>query len=382
MQVTAGQPHRSCPAAVHPEPSKAIVRHPAGRSVGGTDNPVKRNRFSIGRGETGKESVIASEQVRTAIHVSPGAALAGLEGMFAVLALMFGVAPPVSGGDRVGDCLVGVGFLLLSLLTLTTSVAHRSPLWQDVSILGAGVLAAAFTANSISPQRQTLSAMILVSLGALAGYARRGWRLAALLTWLLVWYLAALTLHELLPGSLYFVFAAVTVLGVSAVISTLSDQVEYLAQYDTLTGALSRSGLSVAAESVAAVSRRSRTPVTVAIIDLDAFKVFNDRHGHLAGDRLLADLASAWRAALRRGDLLARFGGDEFVLVLPATDLAGAEVMVKRLRLAHPAAWTVGTSTWAPDEDLFRALHAADQSLYAAKGRPSAAPQPHPLGPV
>ena len=121
------------------------------------------------------------------------------------------------------------------------------------------------------------------------------------------------------------------------------------------------------------------TPITVGIIDLDDFKGFNDAHGHLAGDQLLVDVAAAWQSRVRGGDVLARFGGDEFALVLVGTDLPQAQALAARLRAGHPAPWTVGFAPWADGEDLYVALGRADENLLAAKrskaaGRPPDAP--------
>jgi len=72
--------------------------------------------------------------------------------------------------------------------------------------------------------------------------------------------------------------------------------------------------------------------VTVGIVDLDQFKLFNDTHGHLAGDRLLQDVSTAWQGQLRDSDLAVRFGGDEFALVLVGSQLADAESLELRVR--------------------------------------------------
>ena len=72
------------------------------------------------------------------------------------------------------------------------------------------------------------------------------------------------------------------------------------------------------------------------MLDLDFFKRYNDEHGHLAGDRLLRAAAAAWQATLRTTDVLARWGGEEFALMLPGCDGAGAAVLIERLRGTLP----------------------------------------------
>jgi diguanylate cyclase (GGDEF)-like protein len=105
----------------------------------------------------------------------------------------------------------------------------------------------------------------------------------------------------------------------------------------------------------------------VALLDLDGFKAVNDTYGHMAGDALLAELAAAWQAQIRRGDLLARYGGDEFALIMPDTGAGEAGQVLQRLREAHNAQWSVGLATWDGDTELNQLLHRADHDLYRAK---------------
>ncbi len=137
---------------------------------------------------------------------------------------------------------------------------------------------------------------------------------------------------------------------------------------DPLTGVLNRNGLDVAAAREQARGRRHHHPVTVVAIDLDGFKLVNDQRGHAAGDRLLADITSAWQDALRGEDILARTGGDEFVIVLPDCGPEDAGRVLERLRATHPASWSAGQASWEPDEELGSCLRRADEDLYAAKG--------------
>jgi diguanylate cyclase (GGDEF)-like protein len=110
-------------------------------------------------------------------------------------------------------------------------------------------------------------------------------------------------------------------------------------------------------------------PVCVLLIDLDRFKRYNDRHGHPGGDRLLRESAMAWKTLLRRDDLLARLGGEEFGVVLPDCDLDHAQAIADRLRDAIPDDQTasVGIARWDGSETAGDLVVRADRALYAAK---------------
>lgn len=114
---------------------------------------------------------------------------------------------------------------------------------------------------------------------------------------------------------------------------------------------------------------RDGAPRSVALLDLDRFKQFNDRHGHPAGDRLLADAAAAWAAAVRSSDLLARFGGEEFVLLLSMTGEQEAVGVVEALRSVAPQGqrFSCGIATLDGVGSAAGLLARADAALYAAK---------------
>ncbi len=107
----------------------------------------------------------------------------------------------------------------------------------------------------------------------------------------------------------------------------------------------------------------------VAIADLDHFKVYNDTHGHAAGDRLLRDLAESWQGLVRPDDLLVRWGGEEFAIALPGCSLQRAAEVLERLRLGVPLGESAsfGVAERRPGEPIEVLMARADAALYAAK---------------
>ena len=176
----------------------------------------------------------------------------------------------------------------------------------------------------------------------------------------------------LLAGDLPHMLAAwivltVTVLSLGELLARASRSVRGRLATDVLTGVLNRGGLHDAARRATRRSRRKTEALAVAALDLDGFKAVNDERGHATGDRLLVEASTAWRAALRRDDVLARTGGDEFVLLLPNTSAAEAVTILERVREAYPVAWSVGITDWRPGDTLESCLERADRELYVAK---------------
>jgi diguanylate cyclase (GGDEF)-like protein len=144
------------------------------------------------------------------------------------------------------------------------------------------------------------------------------------------------------------------------------------AAFDDLTGALRRGAGIAAVEREIARARRHKSPLTVVFVDIDGLKVANDRRGHAAGDKLIRALAQALKQGLRDQDLLLRYGGDEFVCVLPDTP---AESGRAKLRAVHAAAakagvrFSVGLAELERSDDVVSLLARADRELYVVKAR-------------
>ena len=142
---------------------------------------------------------------------------------------------------------------------------------------------------------------------------------------------------------------------------------------DPLTGLLNRQGLGALIERRAQVVG-SQAPRSLIALDLDHFKTINDRDGHLAGDRTLAEFGAALNAELRPQDIAFRVGGDEFVVILPNTTTEDADAVARRLRESIKIDWSYGVTEWLPEEDFSTASARADQAMYldkAERGRNS-----------
>lgn len=149
----------------------------------------------------------------------------------------------------------------------------------------------------------------------------------------------------------------------------LLDRLEHQSHTDALTGLPNRRAWTAFIERECAVADRTGSPLCVAMIDLDHFKSFNDAHGHRAGDELLQRAAESWAGALRSVDLLARIGGEEFVVGLPGCDPDGALGIIERLRALTPDGQTcsAGIALRRKDEPIAELLGRADDALYTAK---------------
>jgi diguanylate cyclase (GGDEF)-like protein/PAS domain S-box-containing protein len=149
----------------------------------------------------------------------------------------------------------------------------------------------------------------------------------------------------------------------------LLDKVQEMARRDSLTGLPNRRALEEQLPQAMARGRRNRSPLCVAILDIDHFKNYNDSHGHLAGDEVLRACARAWDAALRAEDTIVRFGGEEFLVLLPDTEVEQAAEIIERLRAKTPMgqSCSAGLACWDYAESIDDLLGRADQALYLAK---------------
>jgi diguanylate cyclase (GGDEF)-like protein/PAS domain S-box-containing protein len=166
----------------------------------------------------------------------------------------------------------------------------------------------------------------------------------------------------------------------------LEEQLRALATSDSLTGAANRRHFVELSQRERERSKRNGAPLSLCLFDADHFKNVNDQYGHVAGDHVLSAMAQAARGALRISDVLGRLGGEEFAMLLPDTDLAGAMVVAERVRAAVASTEvqssevreagatgsirvtvSIGVAQLHPDEPIESLLKRADRALYAAK---------------
>jgi len=147
------------------------------------------------------------------------------------------------------------------------------------------------------------------------------------------------------------------------------------AERDQLTGLLNRTALAQLRDNPRAMQKLESAPYSLALLDVDHFKQVNDRHGHLLGDRALRVVADAVTASIRVGDLAVRYGGEEFLIVLPGTGLTAAFEVAHRIRervaassLPFPLTVSAGIAAGDPARDRpEQVFDRADQALYQAK---------------
>ena len=156
-------------------------------------------------------------------------------------------------------------------------------------------------------------------------------------------------------------------------------QAEHNAATDALTGLGNRHWMQdMFAREVTRVQHND-TPLCLMMIDVDNFKHFNDCYGHIAGDRVLVAVAQTLREYVRPTDLIARFGGDEFAILLPGSDLQQAQLTAERLReqvaalspssLSTAVTVSIGVSSKMGADDVSALVHRADEAMYDAKAQ-------------
>lgn len=162
---------------------------------------------------------------------------------------------------------------------------------------------------------------------------------------------------------------------------SLEDQLRQMARHDPLTGVYNRHALSEILVAEAARSRRYGHPIAMLMIDVDRLKEFNDQFGHAAGDEVLKDVAALISRSVRDTDVVVRYGGDEFLVLLTETN-GQAQRVKERIecelaselgtpRYGVPVTASIGAAHWSPEsgESVSELLRRADLAMYAEKGK-------------
>jgi diguanylate cyclase (GGDEF)-like protein len=151
---------------------------------------------------------------------------------------------------------------------------------------------------------------------------------------------------------------------------------QHMASTDPLTGLANRRGGEKHIANEISRAKRERRPLSCILIDIDRFKQVNDTFGHLAGDQVLRDISALVRGTVRAYDILVRWGGEEFLLVLPGVDLDAARILAERVRMAvegldthgiGPVTISAGVAGFDSDYDFAATLRTTDRRLYQAK---------------
>jgi diguanylate cyclase (GGDEF)-like protein len=246
-------------------------------------------------------------------------------------------------GERIG--LRGNYVLsLVALVAVTGAVlcAHHSPVSDGIA--GLYVLPTIFTASFYSTRA---FAIYMVAQSAASG--------SVLLT------------SGVTGASAGWAVLLGTTVTVGLVVHFLQKALKLAATTDPLTGLVNRRAFEPILARELHRCARLEHPLCLVVIDLDHFKQVNDEHGHQAGDRLLSEVSRRWSSTLRTTDVLARAGGDEFVLLLPSTGPAHTGEMLGRLAAITEQGFSAGVAVATPTSTVEDLLHRADDACYQAK---------------
>jgi diguanylate cyclase (GGDEF)-like protein len=307
-----------------------------------------------------------------------------------------------AGAWLVAFCLLGsLGFYLLLRSGLSERLSSEPSLmiWQNVHSVVAVVWAYAL----LGPVRAAVLAILvlIVAYGMFALSARQA-RLLGLFSIVLLGVVMAWkeatepARHPWQHELIHWAITAIVLLGVSALsirmgalrrhlrqqraeLEVSLERIRMLATRDELTGLVNRRHMTALLSGEQARQQRTGQTMSLVLIDLDHFKRINDSHGHRVGDTVLRVFAESVRPSLRSSDVLARWGGEEFLLMLPETGHAEALQCVERMRasLARVAfgeiagglalTFSAGLATCQPGEAIEAVIELADRALYGAK---------------
>jgi len=270
--------------------------------------------------------------------------------------------------DALGSLVLSLSYLAISATVL--AIGRRLPRWAGFVVVSVITLAAVFISLS-EREHDELNVLLITSMvGLYLGWFHRT-HLARILGIALLLLLAcAAMLHDSTDSG----FSALVAMGHAAVISSfcfeaasmLRRSIDRQAMLDPLTRVYNRRGLVARGGSMLASARRRAWPLTLALIDFDDFKAVNDLGGHHAGDTALRETAGLWVAGFAAQDVVARIGGDEFVLLVRG-DRESVEARLRSIRERAHYSWSWGLAEMRPGDTLGELMRRADQRMYHAK---------------
>jgi diguanylate cyclase (GGDEF)-like protein len=261
--------------------------------------------------------------------------------------------------------LLGVG-----MIALARSRGDRVPTFVPHAAIVVGVSSICIGGVFLRGQTEGIAALGMLAWSWMYVFALNPWRVGVrycVVGTTLVAVTVAFSVRQNPIGVMLLVIA--TTAGCGVLVGYVRLLFERQSSMDALTRLPNQGALTALLSREMAIAGRSAKSLTVSLIDLDGFKTVNDTQGHLAGDQVLKRFADSWSAELRAVDCLLRYGGDEFVLMLPGCDLNEATETLERLRAlgAHPC--SIGLTTWTPGDTAETVIDRADAAVYLAKKR-------------
>lgn len=311
--------------------------------------------------------------------------LAALTACASAIGLVTYAFPQVPIPDRdfqIGLTLVGFPGAGL-LLALRSVYGERLPDWLLHAWVAASVVLVCVGSWSARTSPTSIASIgFLVWIGLYIGsfFATRA--LLAHLAWIAICLALLLAVNGDASTGATGAMSFGIVLGATAAARYLASELGLLATTDPLTGLPNRQSLPEVLDREIARCKRQGGPLCVGVIDVDNLKSLNDSKGHPGGDAALVGSARHWRQGSRSIDVVVRYGGDEFVIVMPGCDLETASGVLDRLRSSGSWPCSVGVTAFEPGDTAESLFSRADRALYLAKtaGRDRVVPLPEPGG--